>query len=120
MESMKSAAVNLVRRTASVLCTATAIGGMLALTVGLEGQATKLNAKPLPHAGASSTWDRPTKDFGAADSENPREALPPSLWSSRRSDYRDDAKQKKEDEEKSFNTRGQEDKLSIFQAQGGQ
>jgi len=100
LESMKSAAVNLVRRTASVLCTATAIGGMLALTVGLEGQATKLNAKPLPHAGASSTWDRPTKDFGAADSENPREALPPSLWSSRRSDYRDDAKQKKEDEEK--------------------
>lgn len=97
---MKSAADNFVRKTVSVLCTATAIGGMLALTVSTQAQATKLNAKPLPHAGASSTWDRPTKDFGAADSENPREALPPSLWSSRRSDYRDDAKQKKEEEEK--------------------
>lgn len=74
----------------------------LSLLLCPAAEATKLNAKPLPHAGQANpynqnNWDRPTKDFSGTDTP---EAMPTSLWRNRRQDYRDAEKQRKEDEAK--------------------
>ncbi|MBS2007257.1 MAG: tetratricopeptide repeat protein [Cyanobacteria bacterium SZAS TMP-1] len=75
----------------------------LTLSVSTPALATKLNARPLPHAGAVpgatgqnadvNQWGRPVKDF----SQSPQEVMPPSQWKARKSDYRDIEKQQKEE-----------------------
>jgi len=75
----------------------------LTLTVSTPAMATKLNARPLPHAGAMpgasgrdadvNQWGRPIKDF----SQSPQEVMAPSQWKSRKLDYRDQEKKDKEE-----------------------
>ncbi len=75
----------------------------LSLAIFSPAHATKLNAKPLPHAGAvdgaSGTsgdvneYGRPVKDFAHGQEST----LPPSQWATRKLDYRDAAAKEKEE-----------------------
>jgi len=75
----------------------------LSLSVVAPVYATKLNAKPLPHAGAApgaqgvdadvNEYGRPIKDFGHGQEVT----LPASQWAGRKLDYRDAAAKEKEE-----------------------
>jgi tetratricopeptide (TPR) repeat protein len=83
------------------------LAGFMALSLSLAfvscASATKLNAKPLPHAGASdgasgtsgdvNEYGRPVKDFAHGQEST----LPPSQWKERKLDYRDAAAKEKEE-----------------------
>jgi tetratricopeptide (TPR) repeat protein len=93
----------------SLVCFSLSLSVALAfdLSAARPVHATKLNAKPLPHAGsvdgASGTsgdtnqWGRPNKDFSGQN--EPQEVMPPSRWQSRKLDYRDAEKQQKAEAE---------------------
>lgn len=102
IEQVMTIAGNKKRKIRLDLALLTSLSLVGAHSLNCPAQATKLNAKPLPHAGQANpynqnNWDRPAKDFSGADNPEP---MPTSLWRSRRPDYRDAEKQRKEEEAK--------------------